>query len=196
MPVRHVNRADYPIQRFLLTFPPDSLSRRQALLGAAAAVLTAYAGPLQSSALAGSSAAGSAAAGASPFMALSQLLVNHGLNAAAGAKMEAYARAHFAQFAESSAAILQLAQERKATAVEDFYDDIPEGPQRELAQWIVFAWYSGMAGAGKKDALFTYEHALTYQVTRDVAPIPSYGFTAPNAWRQLDNAPLQPIPQF
>jgi len=177
-------------------FPPDSLSRRQALLGAAAAVLTAYAGPLRSSALAGSAAGPAAAAGASPFMALSQLLVNHGLNAAAGAKMEAYARAHFQNFADSSAAILQLAQQRQATAVEDFYDDIPEGPQRELAQWIIFAWYSGMAGAGNKDALFTYEHALTFQVTRDVVPIPSYGFTAPNAWQELDNAPLLPIPQF
>ncbi|MCD2514204.1 sorbitol dehydrogenase family protein [Acidovorax sp. D4N7] len=181
---------------------PDSLSRRQALLGAAAAVLTAYAGPLQTSALAGSGAAApgalapAAAAGTSSFMSLSQLLVNHGLNAAAGAKMEAYASQHFADFAGNSAAILQLAQERKATAVEDFYDDIPEGPQRELAQWIIFAWYSGMAGPGKKDAMFTYEHALTYQVTRDVVPIPSYGFTAPNAWQQLDNAPLLPIPQF
>jgi len=176
---------------------PDSLSRRQALLGAAAAVLTAYAGPLQTSALATTGAAGSgAAAGASSFMSLSQMLVNHGLNAAAGAKMEAYARAKFADFAGSSAAILQLAQERKATAVEDFYEDIPEGPQRELAQWIIFAWYSGMAGAGKADAMFTYEHALTYQVTRDVVPIPSYGFTAPNAWEQLENPPLLPIPQF
>lgn len=160
-------------------------------------MLTAYAGPLQSAALAtGSAAAPTAAAGASPFMALSRLLVNHGLNAAAGAKMEAYARAHFADFADNSAAILKLAQERKATAVEDFYDDIPEGPQRELAQWIIFGWYSGMAGPGKKDAMFTYEHALTYQVTRDVVAIPSYGFTAPNAWQELDNAPLLPIPQF
>lgn len=159
-------------------------------------MLTAYAGPLQSSALLGDAAASGTAAASSPFMSLSQLLVNHGLNAAAGAKMEAYARTKFADFAGSSAAILQLAQERKATAVEDFYDDIPEGPQRELAQWIIFAWYSGMAGPGKKDAMFTFEHALTYQVTRDVVAIPSYGFTAPNAWQQLDNAPLLPIPQF
>ena len=176
---------------------PDSFSRRQALLGAAAAVLTAYAGPLQSSALASAgTAASGASAATSPFMSLSQMLVNHGLNAAAGAKMEAYARAQFADFADSSAAILQLAQERKATAVEDFYDDIPEGPQRKLAQWIIFAWYSGMAGAGKNDAMFTYEHALTFQVTRDVVPIPSYGFTAPHAGQQLDHAPLQPLPEF
>lgn len=174
---------------------PDSPSRRQALLGAAAAVLTTYAGPLQSSAIASAAAPGAAAA-TSSFMGLSQMLVNHGLNAAAGAKMEAYARAQFADFEQSAAAILQLAQQRKATAVEDFYDDIPEGPQRKLAQWIIFAWYSGMAGARNTDTLFTYEHALTYQVTRDVVPIPSYGFTAPNAWEQLDNPPLLPIPQF
>ncbi len=53
-------------------------------------------------------------------MASSQLLVNHGLNAAAGAKMQAYARGHFTKFADNSAAILQLAQKRQATAVEDF----------------------------------------------------------------------------
>ncbi len=130
------------------------------------------------------------------FMALSQALVNHQLQPDVGARIAAYAQQTFPGFAQTAKTILAAAQARNATRVEDFFDDIPQGEAKDLAHWIIAAWYSGMSAATHDATLFTFEHALTYQVTQDMAPIPSYGFTGPNRWDELPNAPLSPIPTF
>lgn len=162
------------------------------LLGSAALVTTAAFGSLQRA------VAFTIPASVQPdpeFMALSRLLVNHNLRADVGARMAAHARKKFPGYTQSVANILALAQQREAVIVEDFFDGIPEGEARDLAYWMIAAWYSGMSGATNDAEMFAYEHALTFQVTRDVVPIPSYGFTGPNRW-DLDNVPLAPIPHF
>lgn len=135
------------------------------------------------------------AADVTRFMQVSSLLVNHRLDAGVGARMSAAAAARFAQHAELSAAILRAAQTRQATQVEDFFHDLPEGPVREFALWIIFAWYTGCASPKKDAEVFAYETALTYQTTADAVATPSYGFSGPNRWAR-PIVPLSPMPVF
>lgn len=129
------------------------------------------------------------------FMQVSSLLVNHRLDAGVGARMAAAAAARYPQYAELVAAIVRTAQAKQATLVEDFFDDLPDGPVRELAQWIIFAWYTGCDSPKKDAKVFAYETALTYQTTADAVAIPSYGFSGPNQWGR-PIVPLSPMPAF
>ena len=129
------------------------------------------------------------------FMRLSQLLVNHKLNEQVGARIFRYASKTYAGLPSLGASIVAVAERKRASIVEDFFDDIPEGAAKELAHWIIFAWYTGGSSAKPDAQVFTYEQALTYKTTRDVLPIPSYGLSGPNQWRQVTIA-LSPLPQF
>lgn len=129
------------------------------------------------------------------FMRLSGLLVNHQLDDEVGMKMAIHASRHFNQFEALIDELLTTAEAREARRVEAFFDDVPEGPARELAYWIIAAWYSGSSDASPEATLFTYERALTYQTTLDMVPIPSFGLSAPNGW-QIASAPLDALPDF
>lgn len=129
------------------------------------------------------------------FMRLSSLLINHHLDAGVGARIAAFASNAHPDLSRMMDSIIAIAQQKKATAVEDFFDDIPDGAAKDLAHWIIAAWYSGSSSASHDAEVFTYELALTYQVTKDVTQIPSYGLSGPNAWTR-SNAPLDAIPQF
>jgi len=132
---------------------------------------------------------------AAPFMQLSRLLVNHQLDDAVGARIAQTAPALHPRWAEMTRSIIEIATGRQAQAVEDFFEAIPEGPLRDYAHWVIFAWYSGCSSPKKDAQVFTYEQALTYRVTGDTVAIPSYGFSGPNLW-QRQIAPLSPIPVF
>ena len=139
---------------------------------------------------------GLAAAPATPaFMQLSGLLVNHRLDGAIGARIAAAAAELHPQASSMTGAILDIARAHKAQAVEDFFDAIPEGQLRDYAHWVIFAWYSGCSSAQKDARLFSFEGALTYQVSRDAVAIPSYGFSGPNLWHR-PITPLSPLPSF
>lgn len=129
------------------------------------------------------------------FMRLSNLLVNHRLNPAVGARMVQVAAEQHPDLSKMMGDILAIADKKTATVVEDFFGDIPEGPLQTLAHWIIFAWYTGCSSPKRDAKVFTYEEALTYQTTLDVVAIPSYGITGPNRWRQ-DIVPLSPLPRF
>lgn len=130
-----------------------------------------------------------------PFMRLSSLLVNHRLNPAVGARMLEVAAREHAGLDAAMSALLTLAESKQARKVEDFYADIPAGPQQALAQWIIFAWYTGCSSTKRDATVFTYEEALTYQTTLDVVAIPSYGISGPNRWSQV-TVPLADMPRF
>ncbi len=129
------------------------------------------------------------------FMRLSNLLVNHVLNPAVGARMLKVAAAEHQDLARMMADIIAIAEQKQAKVVEDFFGDIPEGPLQALAHWIIFAWYTGCSSARKDAKVFTYEEALTYQTTIDVVAIPSYGLSGPNRWRQV-TVSLADMPRF
>lgn len=128
-------------------------------------------------------------------MQVSALLVNHRLDARVGARMAAAAAEKYPQYAQMMTSIIGIANARQAHEVEDFFADIPEGPLREFAHWIIFAWYTGCASPKKDAQVFAYETALTYQTTADAVAIPSYGFSGPNQWGR-PIVPLTPMPSF
>ena len=128
-------------------------------------------------------------------MQVSALLVNHRLDARVGARMAAAAAEKYPQYAQMMTSIIGIANARQAHKVEDFFADIPEGPLREFAHWIIFAWYTGCASPKKDAQVFAYETALTYQTTADAVAIPSYGFSGPSQWGR-PIVPLTPMPSF
>ncbi|WP_349294820.1 sugar dehydrogenase complex small subunit (plasmid) [Thioclava sp. 'Guangxiensis'] len=140
----------------------------------------------------------SAAALGSPdadFMAVSQLLVNHDLNPAVGARIAAFAVQNQPDLQAMLKQISDIAASKNATTVEDFYDDLPEGATRDFAHWIIESWYTGSSSNATDATLFTYEEALLYRPTFDMVPIPTFGYSAPNAWGQ-DLSPLSAMPRF
>ncbi|MDH2328200.1 sugar dehydrogenase complex small subunit [Cereibacter sp. SYSU M97828] len=131
----------------------------------------------------------------SRFMGASQLLVNHDLSPAVGARIAAFAQASYPNLGDMLDRITETAATRGASRVEDFFDAIPEGELRDFAFWVISAWYTGSSSGDRDATLFTYEEALLYQPTIDMVPIPTFGFSAPNAWGN-DLYPLTDLPRF
>ena len=166
-------------------------TRRRVLLGSVAIVGSYFAGTsLPSFALPAADDAH-----LTRFMRLSRLLVNHQLDPKVGARILKTAAKERADWKELTDAIIAIAEQKQAKAVEDFYGDIPEGKAKDLAKWVIFAWYTGVSSPKANAVLFTYEQALTFQTTLDVVTIPSYGLTGPNQWRQV-TVPLSAMPRF
>lgn len=129
------------------------------------------------------------------FMQLSSLLVNHQLDTGVGARIAEAAAAQHADLGEMLDKLIAIAQAKQAKVVEDFFTDIPAGPLQDFAYWVIFAWYSGVSSPKNDAKVFTYEHALTFQTTRDVTTVPSYGISGPNLWSHA-MVPLVPMPAF
>jgi len=172
-----------------INFAP-SAARRRLLLGGAALFGTMTCTPVYTFA-----APPAADPQLARFMRLSNLLINHQLDVRVGARILATAAQERPDLQALSDSIIAIAEAKQATAVEDFFEDIPKGPAQDLAYWIIFAWYTGVSSAKRDAKLFTFEQALTYKTTADVVAIPSYGFTGPNMWRQV-TVPLSPMPRF
>lgn len=129
------------------------------------------------------------------FLDVSKLLVNHDLSPAVGRRIAAFAQAAHPDLNDMLDRIADAAAARNATRVEDFFDDLPEGPVRDFAYWTIAAWYTGSSSGDRDAVLFTYEEALLYQPTIDMVPIPTFGFSAPNGWGN-DLYPLTDLPRF
>lgn len=129
------------------------------------------------------------------FIEVSRLLVNHDLSPVVGARISAFAHTRYPNLDTMLGDIAGIAAAKDAVRVEDFFDDLPEGELRDLAHWIVSAWYTGSSSGDRDATLFTYEEALLYQPTIDMVPIPSFGFSAPNGWGN-DLYPLTNLPRF
>jgi hypothetical protein len=166
-------------------------SRRRVLLGSVAIFGSYFAGAsLPSFALPAADDAQLAR-----FMQLSRLLVNHQLDPKVGARILKTAAKERADLKELTDTIMAIAEQKQAKIVEDFFGDIPDGKAKDLAKWVIFAWYSGVSSPKANAVLFTYEQALTFQTTIDVVTIPSYGISGPNQWRQV-TVPLSAMPSF
>lgn len=129
------------------------------------------------------------------FMTVSRLLVNHRLDPKVGARILKTAAKERADWKELTDSIIAIAEQKQAKVVEDFFGDIPDGKAKDLAKWVIFAWYTGVSSPKANATLFTFEQALTFQTTLDVVIIPSYGLTGPNQWRQV-TVPLSAMPSF
>jgi hypothetical protein len=164
-----------------------TLSRRYVLVGglvvggtAALATLPAIAAPTP---LSDQSAA--------QFMEMSLLLVPHRLNAEVGKRMGALNPL----LPQQIDGLLSIARQKNARIVEDFFDDVPDGPLKETALAIISAWYLGVVTDAPDAEVFAYEYALMYQPTRDVMTIPSYAISGPNGWT-AEAPPLSNMPEF
>ena len=164
-----------------------TLSRRYVLIGglfvggtAALATVPAIAAPTP---LSDQSAA--------QFMEMSLLLVPHRLNAEVGKRMGALNPL----LPQQIDGLLSIARQKNARIVEDFFDDVPDGPLKETALAIISAWYLGVVTDAPDAEVFAYEYALMYQPTRDVMTIPSYAISGPNGW-SAEAPPLSNMPEF
>jgi hypothetical protein len=128
---------------------------------------------------------------AAQFMEMSLLLVPHRLNAEVGKRMGALNPL----LPQQIDGLLSIARQKNARIVEDFFDDVPDGPLKETALAIVSAWYLGVVTDAPDAEVFAYEYALMYQPTRDVMTIPSYAISGPNGW-SAEAPPLSNMPEF
>ncbi|SFB27603.1 Membrane bound FAD containing D-sorbitol dehydrogenase [Rhizobium sp. NFR07] len=133
---------------------------------------------------------------AARFMELSNLLINHQLSPAVGARIAETATSQYQNLSQMLDAIIAIAEKKQGTQVEDFFADIPDGELKDFAHWVIFAWYSGCSSEKRDATVFTYEEALTFKTTSDILTIPSYGISGPNQWTR-PNLPLSaPMPTF
>lgn len=168
------------------------MSRRGILLGGA----TLFASSVAATLCPTLSLAAVDAGNQGQFMKLSNLLIQHQLNPAVGARIAEGAAAQYKNLPEMLDAIISIAEKNKATQVEDFFADVPEGELKDFALWVISAWYSGSSSDKRDATVFTYEEALTFKTTSDILTIPSYGISGPNLWTR-PNLPLSaPMPTF
>jgi hypothetical protein len=162
------------------------LGRRKVVIGGAALV-----GGL----MVGTRAWASGPADAGPFMDLSRLLIAHRLDSTVGARIAAAMSNITPGLSGQVDALLTIARAKDARIVEDFFDDIPQGPLKATALAIISAWYLGVVVNEPGAEVFAYELALMYQPTRDVMTIPTYAISGPNGWGSAA-PPLTDMPDF
>jgi hypothetical protein len=170
---------------------PLAMSRRGMLLGAAAL----FAGGMVASLCPTISLAAVDGGVQGKFMQLSNLLIDHQLNPDVGARIAESAAGQYKNLPTMLESIIAIAEGKQAAAVEDFFGDIPDGELKDFAHWVIFAWYSGCSSEKRDATVFTFEEALTFQTTKDVVTIPSYGISGPNRWSR-PSLPLGVVPQF
>jgi hypothetical protein len=168
-----------------------SLDRRRILIGGGVLLGTLAA----TSRIANSVADTSAADFPSQFLQLSSLLIPHQLDRDVGLRLAAALKMRDPSFASHVGSLIDIAQRKQATVVEDFFPDVPGGPLKDAALLIISAWYLGVIVDAPEAEVFAYELALMYQPTIDVMTIPTYAISGPNGW--TSNAPpLTDMPKF
>jgi hypothetical protein len=130
-----------------------------------------------------------------PFMEISQLLIQHRLDRDVGRRLAIAMAATNPAFSEQITELLVIAKGKNAKIVEDFFPDIPAGPLKECALAIISAWYMGVIVDAAGAEVFAFELALMYQPTIDVMTIPTYAISGPNGWTS-DAPPLNAMPTF
>jgi len=168
------------------------ISRRGLLMGG----VTLFAGTMAASLCPSLSLAAVDGGTQTQFMKLSNLLINHELNPAVGARIAEAATSQHQNLGQMLDAIIAIAEKKNGTQVEDFFADIPDGKLKDFAHWVIFAWYSGCSSEKRDAKVFTYEEALTFKTTSDVVTIPSYGLSGPNLWTRPNVALSAPMPRF
>lgn len=168
-----------------------TMSRRQALIGGASIFTVGAA----ASAPTTFALAAIEPSTHSQFMRMSMLLINHQLRPDIGARIVAAAADRYKDLPGILDSIIAVAERKHATAVEDFFGDIPDGDLKDFAHWVILAWYSGCSSERADATVFAYEDALTFKTTADVVATPSFCFSGSNGWSQT-TVPLADMPKF
>ncbi len=129
------------------------------------------------------------------FMEVSSLLIDHRLDPEVGARMAAAMLRIYPTIERDISAIVQIAKQKNAKVVEEFFADIPEGNLKDTALAIISAWYTGVVENSSTAEVFAFETALMYQPTHDVMTIPTYAISGPNGWN-AEAPPLGNMPTF
>ena len=170
---------------------PLTMSRREALIGG----VSIFAAGTAVSAPTSLALAAIEQTTHSRFMRMSTLLINHQLRPDIGARIATAAADRYKDLPRILDSIIAIADRKHAAVVEDFFGDIPDSNLKDFAYWVILAWYSGCSSEKADATVFTYEDALTFQTTADVAAIPSYCFSGSNGWSQT-TVPLANMPKF
>jgi hypothetical protein len=168
-----------------------TMSRRDALIGS----VTVFVGVITASTPTNLASAAMEPSTRDRFMRMSTLLINHQLRLEIGARVAETAAGQYKDLPGMLDAIIAIAERKHAAVVEDFFADIPDGELKDFAHWVILAWYSGCSSEKADATVFTYEEALTFKTTSDVATVPSYCFSGPNRWNQT-TVPLANMPKF
>jgi hypothetical protein len=132
---------------------------------------------------------------ANQFMELSSLLIPHKLDRDVGLRLAAALKMKDPAFTAHVTNLIDIAEWKQATIVEDFFSDVADGPVKDTALLIISAWYIGVIVDAPDADVFAYELALMYQPTIDVMTIPSYAVSGPNGWTS-QAPPLGDMPKF
>jgi hypothetical protein len=172
--------------------PPDfSLFRRKVIVGGGLLLGGFAAGTIVPAAPEDSATADVA----HRFMQLSSLLIPHRLDRDVGLRLAAALRTKDPEFATHITALLDIAKNKNARIVEEFFSDVPDGPLKDTALLIISAWYLGVIVDAPGAEVFAYELALMYQPTIDVMTIPTYAISGPNGWTS-EAPPIDSMPTF
>jgi hypothetical protein len=129
------------------------------------------------------------------FMELSSLLIPHRLDRDVGLRLAAALRMKDPALPTHVVSLIEIAKQKHATIVEEFFSDVPDGPLKNTALLIISAWYLGVIVDAPDAEVFAYELALIYQPTADVMTIPTYAISGPNGWTS-EAPPLGRMPNF
>jgi fructose 5-dehydrogenase small subunit len=129
------------------------------------------------------------------FLQLSSLLIPHALDRDVGLRLAVALNMKEPAFASHVSGLLDIAKQKHATVVEEFFPDVPTGPLKDTALQIISAWYLGVIVDAPDAEVFAYELALMFGPTRDVMTIPTYAISGPNGWTSKAPA-LADLPKF
>jgi hypothetical protein len=135
------------------------------------------------------------ATGPDKFMLASSRLIQHQLSPGVGLRMAAILRQTIPSLDADLDVIIRVADEKRAKAVEEFFDALPEGQVKDTAHRIIFGWYAGVVDDSPTAEVLAYEEALMYQPTKDAIALPTYSFNGPDNWTEID-PPLSAMPEF
>ncbi len=128
------------------------------------------------------------------FMALSRLLIPHGLDPEIGRRIAAELKADLPPLSDHIDALLKLAHDRNAAIVEDVFP-FASDEAKAAALRIISAWYLGAVDNAPGAKIIAYELALMFKPTSDVMTIPTYSISRPNGWG-AEAPPLSAMPTF
>jgi hypothetical protein len=172
-----------------------SLHRRRILIGGGVLLGSLAAASSMPSAAADVGADASAADYATQFLRLSALLIPHPLDRDVGLRLAAALKMKNPAFASHVSGLLDIAKQKRATVVEEFFPEVAAGPLKDTALQIISAWYLGVIVDAPDAEVFAYELALMFGPTRDVMTIPTYAISGPNGWTSKAPA-LADMPEF
>lgn len=175
--------------------PTGSLTRREAVLAAAAvaaqAALFGWPGTGGAQPAPASAAAGAAARAATTgtvdgealarFLAFSKAITGHDdIDPVTSARIREAMLQGDAAFAQQAASLAGLVQ--PGIAPDALLGAATSAGLREAALAVVTAWYTGTVVAGQKTTVVAYEHALMYRPVADALTVPTYCNEGPMWW--------------